>query len=240
MAKAPTYFHALPKAPLEVKAVESWRQDTAPVAFYNSPAPDGSRPGIYYVNLADMTQVLKPQAEVIAYHEGAPGHHFQIARAQELKGVPKFRRFGNYGAYAEGWGLYAERLGKEMGFYEDPYSDFGRLSSELWRAARLVADSGLHAKHWTREQAIDYFKQNTLVSDRDIVKEVERFIVWPGQASSYKVGQLKILALRDKAKAALGNRFDIRDFHEVVLANGALPLDVLEEQVDAYIASKKS
>ncbi len=240
MAAAPRYFHTLPKAPLEVRAVEEWRQETAPVAFYNAPTPDGSRPGIYYVNLADMNQVLKPQIEGISYHEGAPGHHFQIARQIELTGLPKFRRFGGYGAYAEGWGLYAERLGKEMGFYQDPYSDFGRLSTELWRAVRLVTDTGLHDKKWTREQAIRYFQQNSLLSERDIVKEVERYINWPGQATSYKIGELKIMELRRKAEQALGSRFDLRDFHEVVLANGSLPLDVLEGQVDAYIASKKA
>ena len=240
MKVAPQWFLRLPKAELDVKAVETWRQETAPVAFYNRPTPDGSRPGIYYVNLADMTQVLKPQIEGISYHEGAPGHHFQIALAQELQGLPKFRRFGGYGAYSEGWGLYAEKLGKEMGFYQDPYSDFGRLSTELWRAVRLVTDTGLHSKRWTREQAIDYFKQNSLLSDRDIVKEVERYINWPGQATSYKIGELKILELRQRARTELGERFDIREFHDVILANGALPLDVLEEQVEAYIASKKS
>ncbi|HEV2078287.1 MAG TPA: DUF885 domain-containing protein [Allosphingosinicella sp.] len=240
MAKAPQYFHRLPKAPLEVRAVEKFRELTAPVAFYNQPTPDGSRPGIYYVNLADMTQVLKPQIEGISYHEGAPGHHFQIARAIELEGVPKFRRFGGYGAYIEGWGLYAERLAKEMGFYQDPYSEFGHLSLELWRAVRLVTDTGLHSKRWSRERAIQYFQQNSLLSERDIVKEVERYINWPGQATSYKVGQLKIFELRQKAQAALGSRFDIRDFHEAILGNGALPLDVLEQQVDAYIESKRS
>lgn len=240
MAKAPQYFHRLPKAPLEVRAVEKFREATASVAFYNQPTPDGSRPGIYYVNLADMNQVLKPQIESISYHEGAPGHHFQIARSIELEGVPKFRRFGFYGAYIEGWGLYAERLGREMGFFQDPYSEFGHLSLELWRAVRLVTDTGLHAKRWTREQAIRYFQENSLLSERDIVKEVERYINNPGQATSYKIGQLKIVELRRRAEQALGNRFDIRDFHEVVLGNGALPLDVLESQVDAYIASKRS
>ena len=236
MQVAPQWFHTLPKAALEVRAVEAWRQETASVAFYNRPAPDGSRPGIYYVNLADMTQVLKPQVEGISYHEGAPGHHFQIAYAQEIEGLPRFRRFGGYGAYTEGWGLYSELLGKEMGFYQDPYSDFGRLSLEIWRAARLVTDTGLHSKRWSREQAIEYFQQNTLVSDRDIVKEVERYITNPGQATSYKIGQLKILELRAKARASLGERFDIRDFHSVVLGGGGVPLDVLEERVDAWIA----
>jgi uncharacterized protein (DUF885 family) len=240
MAVAPRYFRRLPKAPLEVRAVEPWRQDTAAVAFYNRPSPDGSRPGIYYVNLADMNQVLKPQIEAISYHEGAPGHHFQSALAQELPGIPKFRRFGGYGAYGEGWGLYAERLGKEFGFYQDPYSEFGMLSLELWRATRLVTDTGLHAKRWSREQAIRYFQENSLLSERDIVKEVERYINNPGQATSYKIGQLKILELRAKAERALGDRFDIRDFHAAVLENGSLPLDVLEAQVDAYIERAKS
>lgn len=237
MAAAPRYFSDLPESALEVRAVEPWREATASIAFYNSPAPDGSRPGIYYVNLSDMTQVLKPQIEGISYHEGAPGHHFQIAYAQEMEGLPRFRRFGGYGAYAEGWGLYAERLGKEMGFYEDPWSDFGRLSTELWRAVRLVTDTGLHAKRWSRERAIDYFRQNSLLSERDIVKEVERYLTNPGQATSYKIGELKIMELRARAQAALGARFDIRDFHAVVLGSGSVPLDVLEDQVDVWIAA---
>ncbi|QAY78568.1 DUF885 family protein [Sphingosinicella sp. BN140058] len=239
MAKAPTLFRRLPKAPLEVRAVETWRQETASVAFYNPPTPDGSRPGIYYVNLADMNQVLKPQIESISYHEGAPGHHFQIALQQELTGIPKFRRFGFYGAYVEGWGLYAERLGREMGFYQDPYSEFGHLSLELWRAVRLVTDTGIHSKRWTREQAIRYFQENSLLSERDIVKEVERYFNWPGQATSYKIGQLKIVELRQRAERELGPKFDVRDFHAAVLENGALPLDILDQQVAAYIAAKK-
>ena len=237
MEAAPRYFSDLPESALEVRAVEPWREATASIAFYNSPAPDGSRPGIYYVNLSDMTQVLKPQIEGISYHEGAPGHHFQIAYAQEMQGLPSFRRFGGYGAYAEGWGLYAERLGKEMGFYQDPYSDFGRLSTELWRAVRLVTDTGLHAKRWSREQAIDYFRQNSLLSERDMVKEVERYITNPGQATSYKIGELKIEELRHKAEATLGDRFDIKDFHAVVLGSGSVPLDVLADQVNAWIAA---
>jgi len=237
MEAAPQWFSDLPKSALEVRAVESWREATASIAFYNSPAPDGSRPGIYYVNLSDMTQVLKPQIEGISYHEGAPGHHFQIAYAQEMEGLPRFRRFGGYGAYAEGWGLYSERLGKEMGFYQDPFSDFGRLSTELWRAVRLVVDTGLHAKRWSREDAIAYFQQNSLLSERDIVKEVERYITNPGQATSYKIGDLKIMELRARARAALGERFDIRDFHAVVLGSGSVPLEVLEDQVDAWIAA---
>jgi uncharacterized protein (DUF885 family) len=237
MAAAPRMFRRLPRAPLEVRAVEEWREQTAGVAFYNQPSMDGSRPGIYYVNLSDMRQVLRPQVEAIAYHEGAPGHHFQIALAQELEGLPMFRRFGGYTAYTEGWGLYAERLGQELGFYEDPYSEFGMQSLELWRAVRLVVDTGIHHKRWTREQAIEYFQRNSLLSERDIVKEVERYIGWPGQATAYKIGQLKIFELRARARTALGNRFDIRDFHAVVLENGALPLNELERQVDAYIAA---
>ena len=239
MKDAPKYFHRLPRAPLEVRAVEEWRQETASVAFYNRPTPDGSRPGIFYVNLADMTQVLKPQIEGIAYHEGAPGHHFQIALAQELQGLPKFRKFGFYGAYTEGWGLYSERLGKEMGYYVDPISDFGRLSLEAWRAVRLITDSGMHAMKWSREKAIEFFRENSMLSERDIVKEIERYLCNPGQATSYMVGQQKILMLREKAKAALGAKFDIRGFHDAVLKDGALPLDVLEQQVDAYVAGAK-
>jgi uncharacterized protein (DUF885 family) len=240
MAVAPQWFRRLPKAPLEVRAVEAWRQETAPVAFYNRPTPDGSRPGIYYVNLADMNQVLKPQTEAISYHEGAPGHHFQGSLAQELPDVPKFRRFGGYTAYGEGWGLYAEALGKEMGFYRDPMSEFGMYSTALWRAIRLVTDTGLHSKRWTREQAIDYFRENGLLSERDATKEVERYILNPGQATAYMIGQLKIQELRERARASLGPRFDIRDFHAVVLENGSVPLDVLEELVDAYIAANRS
>jgi uncharacterized protein (DUF885 family) len=240
MEAAPRWFRRLPRAPLEVRAVEAFRQETAAVAFYNRPSPDGSRPGIFYVNLADMNQVLKPQVEAIAYHEGAPGHHFQIALAQELDGVPRFRRFGGYGAYSEGWGLYSEGLGKEMGFYREPISEFGMYSTQLWRAIRLVVDTGIHHQRWTREQAIDYFMANGLLSRRDATKEIERYFNIPGQATSYMIGQLKILELRDRARAALGSRFDIRDFHAVVLENGAVPLDVLEELVDQWIASRRN
>ncbi len=240
MEAAPRWFRRLPQAPLEVRAVETWRQDTAAVAFYNRPSADGSRPGIYYVNLADMNQVLRPQTEAISYHEGAPGHHFQIALAQELPNIPKFRRFGGYGAYSEGWGLYAEQLGKEMGFYQEPISEFGMLSTALWRAIRLVVDTGIHSQRWTREQAIQYFRDNGLLSERDAAKEVERYFNNPGQATSYMIGQLKILELRERARQALGSRFDIRDFHAAVLENGAVPLDLLEELVDAYIARTRA
>ncbi|WP_269716469.1 DUF885 domain-containing protein [Caulobacter sp. NIBR2454] len=238
MREAPKFFHRLPKAALEVRAVEKWRQETAAVAFYNAPTLDGSRPGIYYVNLADMNEVQKPQGEAIAFHEGAPGHHFQIALAQELPGVPKFRRTGGYGVYSEGWGLYSERLAKEMGGYQEPYAEFGMLSLQLWRAIRLVVDTGLHAKRWSREQAVSYFRDNSPNSERDINKEVDRYINNPGQATSYMIGQLEIAKLRAKATKALGTRFDIRDFHDAVLANGGLPLDILANEVDRYIATK--
>ncbi|MDZ4375576.1 MAG: DUF885 domain-containing protein [Phenylobacterium sp.] len=239
MAVATRQFSTMPKQALEVRAVEPFREKTAAVAFYNRGAPDGSRPGIFYVNLSDMNQVLKPQLPAIAFHEGAPGHHFQIARAQEQAELPLFRRYAFQGAYIEGWGLYAEKLGKEAGFYQDPYDDFGRLSLEIWRAARLVLDTGIHHKQWTREQAVAYMRANTVSSDRDISSEIDRYFTTPGQATSYKVGELKILGLRAKARKALGPKFDLKAFHEVVLAAGPLPLDVLEERVDAWIASTR-
>jgi uncharacterized protein (DUF885 family) len=239
MVAAPRYFRTLPKAPLEVRAVEKWREGTAPTAFYNSPSADGTRPGIYYVNLVDMNQTQKVQVAGIAAHEGAPGHHFQIARQQELTDIPKFRKFGDYGAYMEGWGLYSERLANEMGVYKDPYSRFGMLSLQVWRAIRLVLDTGIHSKRWTREQAIAYFKANSSISDTDIAREVDRYFNWPGQATSYMVGELKIAELRARAERELGPRFDIRDFHEAVLNQGALPLDVLDEQVGRYIAAHR-
>ncbi|MFN3511608.1 MAG: DUF885 domain-containing protein [Phenylobacterium sp.] len=236
MAVADKQFSRLPKQALEVRAVEPFREKTASVAFYNPGTPDGSRPGIFYVNLSDMTQVLKPQLAAIAYHEGAPGHHFQIARSLEQADLPMFRRYSYQGAYIEGWGLYAEKLAKEAGFYTDPYEDFGRLSLELWRAARLVVDTGIHAKRWDRERTVQYMRDNTLNSERDIQSEVDRYFTNPGQAVSYKIGELKILELRRKAQAALGPKFDLRAFHETVLENGALPLDVLETRVDAMVA----
>lgn len=239
MDAAPRFFSVLPKAPLEVRAVEKWREATAPTAFYNPPSADGTRPGIYYVNLVDMNQTQKVQVAGIAAHEGAPGHHFQIARQQELADIPKFRKFGGYGAYMEGWGLYSERLANEMGVYKTPYDRFGMLSLQVWRAIRLVLDTGIHSKRWAREQAIAYFKANSSVSDTDIAREVDRYFNWPGQATSYMVGQLKIAELRGRAERELGPRFDIRDFHEAVLSEGALPLDILEEQVNRYIAAKR-
>ena len=234
------YFNVLPKAPLEVRRVEEWREESAPIAFYNQPSPDGSRPGIYYVNLKDMNTRQRHEIETVAYHEGAPGHHFQLAIQYELQGVPAFQKFAYFGAYIEGWGLYAERLAKEQGRFTDPLHDFGRLQNEMLRAARLVVDTGAHAKHWTREQMIDYMLANNPMTPEDATKEAERYIDHPGQALSYKIGMIRILELREKAKAELGARFDIRDFHDVVLKNGAVALPILEELVDDYIAAKKA
>jgi uncharacterized protein (DUF885 family) len=234
-------FATKPKADIVVKAVEKFREQSAGKAFYQQPAPDGSRPGMFYVNLREMRSNPTYQLEALAYHEGIPGHHMQIAIAQELSGVPKFRKFGlRYTAYTEGWGLYSEQAPKEIGMYRDPYSDFGRLSLELWRAGRLVVDTGIHHKKWTRQQAIDYLKQNTPNSEADCIDSINRYIVMPSQATAYKIGMIKILELRANAKKQLGNIFDLRQFHDVVLTNGALPLDVLEELVEQWIKSRQS
>ncbi|MGO2330517.1 MAG: DUF885 domain-containing protein [Pseudoalteromonas nigrifaciens] len=233
-------FIVKPKADMIVKRVEAFREKAAGKAFYQQPAPDGSRPGVYYANLYDMEAMPTYQMEALAYHEGIPGHHMQIAISQELEGVPKFRKFGGYTAYIEGWGLYSELVPKEMGLYEDPYSDFGRLSMELWRAARLVVDTGIHAMQWNRQQGIDYYVNNTPNATSDGVKMVERHIVMPSQATAYKVGMLKILELRENAKQQLGDKFDIRQFHDVVLKNGPVPLNVLENFVNQWIASKQA
>ncbi|MCZ4320237.1 DUF885 domain-containing protein [Aequorivita viscosa] len=230
-------FITKPKADIIVKAVEPFREKAAGKAFYNRPAADGSRPGIYYANLYDMESMPSYQMEALAYHEGIPGHHMQLAIQQELEEVPMFRKFGGYTAYTEGWGLYSEFIPKEMGFYTDPYSDFGRLAMELWRACRLVVDTGIHAKKWPREEGIKYYTENTPNAALDAIKMVERHIVMPSQATAYKIGMLKILELRKKAKDALGDNFDIREFHEVVLSQGAIPLNVLEDFVDEYIAA---
>jgi len=228
-------FITKPKADLVVKAVEGFREQSAGKAFYQQPAPDGSRPGSYYANLYKMSSMPIYQMEALAYHEGIPGHHMQIAIAQELEGIPKFRKYGRYTAYTEGWGLYSEFMPKEMGFYQDPYSDFGRLAMELWRACRLVVDTGLHQRRWTREEAIDYLSTNTPNPTPDVVKAIERYIVMPSQATAYKVGMLKILELRAMAKQELGDNFDIREFHDVVLRQGPLPLSVLEDFVMDYV-----
>jgi uncharacterized protein (DUF885 family) len=235
----PKWFGVLPKAPLVVKPVEAFREKSAGKAFYQSPSPDGSRPGTYYANLYKMADMPLTEVEALFYHEGVPGHHMQRAIQTELKDVPAFRQFGGVTAYSEGWGLYAEKLGKDMGLYTDPARDFGRLQLELHRAIRLVVDSGLHHKRWTREKAIKYVEDNSADAPGGIVKAIERYIIYPGQATAYMVGRLKISDLRDKAQKALGKKFDIRGFHDTVLKSGPVPLDVLEEQVDGWIASRK-
>lgn len=239
-ARLPEFFGVQPKAALVVKKVEPFRERGAAAAFYDHPAADGSRPGYYYVNTLDMRALAIWEMETLAHHEAIPGHHMQIAIAQELVGLPKFRRFGGYNAYSEGWALYAEYFPKEYGFYADPAQDFGRLSDELLRAVRLVVDTGLHARKWTRQQVMDYFRANTAASETELTSETNRYIVGPGQATGYKVGQLKILELRELARRELGPRFQLRDFHDLVLKNGALPLNLLEENVRAWIAARKA
>jgi len=233
-------FITKPKAEMIVKAVEPFREASAGKAFYQRPALDGSRPGTYYANLYKMESMPSYQMEALAYHEGIPGHHMQGSISQELQDIPMFRKFGRYTAYSEGWGLYSEFIPKEMGFYSDPYSDFGRLSMELWRAGRLVVDTGLHDKRWTRQQAIDYLVENTPNSVSDCTSAIERYIVMPGQATAYKIGMIKILDLRENARTSLGDKFDIREFHDVVLANGAVPLSVLEELVGEWVTAKQA
>lgn len=237
-ARLPAWFGILPQAPLVVKPVEKFREKSAGKAFYQRPAPDGSRPGTYYVNLYDMADMPLTEVEALFYHEGIPGHHLQLAIQTELRDLPAFRKFGGITAYTEGWGLYAERLAKDMGLYADPYRDFGRLQLELHRAIRLVVDTGLHHKRWTREQAIKYVEDNSADAPGGIIKAIERYIIFPGQATAYMVGRLKISELRGRAEAALGGRFDVRAFHDVVLRSGPVPLDMLERQVDAWIASQ--
>ncbi len=236
--RLPEMFNTFPKADLIVKAVEPFREKGAGKAFYQRPAADGSRPGTYYANLYLMSAMPTYQMEALAYHEGIPGHHMQLAIAQELEGIPEFRKNGRVTAYTEGWGLYSEFLPKELGFYEDPYSDFGRLAMELWRAARLVVDTGLHDKKWTREQATQYLIDNTPNPESDCIKAIDRYIVMPGQATAYKIGMLKILELRERAKAALGDDFTLGAYHDVVLRDGPVPLAILEEKVDTWIAEK--
>tara|TARA_Y100000385_G_scaffold134225_1_gene139366 strand:+ start:813 stop:2651 length:1839 start_codon:yes stop_codon:yes gene_type:complete len=228
-------FLKLPKAKLEVRRVEAFREKTAGKAFYSRGTPDGSRPGYYYANLNDINDMPKYQMEALAYHEGNPGHHMQLSISQELSGVPEFRKHNSVTAYTEGWGLYSEFFPKEMGFYDDPYSDFGRLAMELWRAARLVVDTGIHDKKWTRTEAIDYLLANTPNPKNDCEKAIERYIVMPGQATAYKIGMMKILELRENAKDKLQEKFDIRSFHDTVINSGPVPLNILEERVDSWI-----
>ena len=239
-AKLPELFGKLPKAPFEVVPVPAYAEKTAPPAYYEPGTPDGSRPGRLFIDTYDATQRNLYDAEAIAYHEGIPGHHLQISIAHELTGLPQFRRYDNYTAYAEGWALYAERLGKDVGFYQDPYSDYGRLEADIWRAIRLVVDTGVHSEGWTRDQMVQYFRDHSNIDEPSIQAEVDRYIAWPSQALAYKIGQLEILELRDRAQKALGPKFDIRAFHDEVLDSGALPLNMLEKRVDAWTAAQKS
>ena len=238
-ALLPKLFDVFPKANYEVRAVEAFRAESAAGGSYEAGSPDGKRPGIFYANTFNLKAQPKFGMETLSLHEASPGHHFQISIAQEVEGLPNFRRFGGYNAFAEGWALYAESLGKELGVFTDPYQWYGRLSDEQLRAMRLVVDTGLHAKGWTREQAIRFMRENSSMAESDVVSEVERYIVWPGQALGYKLGQFAIRDLRNEAEAALGHKFDVRAFHRQVLIDGALPLDVLKAKLRAWIAAQK-
>lgn len=240
-ARLPEFFGTLPKAPLEVRRVEAFREQDGAAQHYRTGTPDGSRPGVYYAHLSDMNAMPIPELEAIAYHEGNPGHHMQLSIAQELEGVPKFQSQGGFiSAYGEGWALYTELLAKEMGGYEDPYSDFGRLGSEIWRAIRLVVDTGIHAKGWSEEEAVQYALENSPNPETAVRSEVQRYYVLPGQATSYKIGMIRIQELRAKAEGELGDKFDIRGFHDTVLGGGAVPLSILETRIDQWIASVKA
>jgi uncharacterized protein (DUF885 family) len=238
--KLPELFGRLPKAPLVVMPVPAYMEKDQAPAYYDHGAPDGSRPGTIYINTYKFETRSLDDVESRAYHEGLPGHHLQISIAQELTGVPDFRKYTSYTAFIEGWGLYAEQLGKDVGFYQDPYSDLGRLEGDIWRGVRLVVDTGVHSKHWTRQQMIDFFHEHTAVPEAEVQAETDRYIAWPAQALGYKIGQLKILELRSKAKQALGDRFDLKGFHDQVIDSGALPLDLLEQRIDSWIAQQKS
>lgn len=238
--KLPQLFGRLPKAKLEVVPMPDYMAPNQPQAFYDQGTPDGKRPGNVDVNMYHLQDRSLSDVEAVAYHEGIPGHHLQISIGQEQTDVPEFRKQSYYTAFTEGWALYSERLGKEIGFYQDPYSDYGRLEADMWRAIRLVVDTGVHSKHWTRQQMVDFFHEHSTLDETNIQSEVDRYIAWPAQALGYKMGQLKILELRERAKTALGPKFDLKGFHDVVVDSGALPLDVLEKQVDAWIAAQKS
>jgi uncharacterized protein (DUF885 family) len=238
--RLPELFGRLPKAKLEVIPMPAYMAPNQPQAFYDQGTPDGKRPGHVDVNTYNWADRSLAGVEAVSYHEGIPGHHLQISIQQELTGLPEFRKQGYYTAYTEGWALYSERLGKEIGFYQDPYSDYGRLEADMWRAIRLVIDTGVHSQHWTRQQMVDYFHEHSAIDETNLQSEVDRYIGWPGQALGYKMGQLKILELRDRAKRTLGPKFDLKAFHDVVLDSGALPMDVLEKQVDAWVATQKA
>jgi uncharacterized protein (DUF885 family) len=237
--KIPEQFSLIPKSPFEIRPVEAFRAQSMAGGQYYPPSEDGSRPGIFYVNTYDLPTRKTWDAEDLYLHEAIPGHHFQIALQQELTNLPAFRRFGGETAFAEGWGLYAESLGKDLGVYTDPYSYFGYLQNELWRAIRLVVDTGLHSKGWSREQVIKYMLDNSAESETQSTAEAERYMAIPGQALAYKIGELKIQELRDRAEKALGDKFDVREFHAEVLKDGAVPLSVLEGKIDRWIAAKK-
>ena len=239
-AKLPQLFGRLPKAPFEVATVPEYLEKTSAPAYYEPGTPDGSRPGRIRIDTYNATERNLYAVETIAYHEGLPGHHLQVSIARELEGIPEFRKFSGYSAFSEGWGLYSEHLGKDVGFYQDPYSDYGRLEADIWRAIRLVVDTGVHSQHWTRDQMVQYFHDHSSIDEPSVQAEVDRYIAWPGQALSYKIGQLKILELRDRAKKELGDKFDLRAFHDQVLDSGALPLDVLDARIAAWIAGQKS
>jgi len=238
-AKLPQLFGRLPKAPFEVVPVPDYMEKTSATAYYQPGSPDGSRPGRLFIDTYDATNRNLNDVEAIAYHEGLPGHHLQVSIAQELTDIPAFRKYGGFTAYQEGWGLYAERLGKDVGFYQDPYSDYGRLEGDIWRAIRLVVDTGVHSGHWTRQQMVDYFHAHSAIDETDVQAEVDRYIAWPSQALAYKIGQLKILELRDRAKKELGPKFDIRAFHDEIVDAGAVPLDMLDARIQAWIRSRQ-
>jgi uncharacterized protein (DUF885 family) len=238
--RLPQLFGTLPKAKLEVVPMPAYMAPNQPQAYYDQGTPDGKRPGNVDVNTYHWADRSLSDVEAVAYHEGIPGHHLQISISQELTGLPPFRQQSYYTAYTEGWALYSERLGKEIGFYQDPYSDYGRLEADMWRAIRLVVDTGVHSQHWTRQQMVDYFHDHSTLDETNVQSEIDRYIAWPAQALGYKMGQLKILELRERAKTALGPKFDLKAFHDVVVDSGALPLDVLDKQVDAWIAAQKA
>ena len=241
MSVAGDYFNTLPPQPLEILRVPEYSQDSSPGGYYTQPAVDGSRPGRFYINLKDTADNPKWTLNTLLYHEAAPGHHFQLSTAMLIEGVPMLRKFSPFTAYTEGWALYAERLVKETGFYDDdPLGDLGRLQAEMFRAVRLVVDTGMHHKRWSREEAIAYMREKTGMTEAEVTREIERYVVWPGQATSYKTGQLAILRMRDNARQQLGDQFDLREFHDVILSNGAMPLGILEEVVEEWVEAEKA